>query len=349
MADEDTGDTGFDVDAGVATIAADLGFTERDDDASDGAADDGAEKVAEAVADADDKPAEGEAEVEKDGEEAEGDEKQDDGTEKVVQLRQPPKSWAKEQHEVWTKLDPKAQDYIEQRERQMLDGIDQYKGDATYGKTLREVLTPYKPIIAAAGLDEAKAVQYLMNAHYRLTSGTPEQRLSAYQLLGKNLGLVKAEAAEHGNELDPAVRELQSRQERLESHLEARRQADETARREQVLTEVQAFASDKEKHPYFDEVADDIARLIGAGYDLADAYEKAVYVNPVTRQREIARLQTEADKARKAKAARETEAAKRATAANVRGRETRKAPTELKGSMDDTLRETLSKIKDRTH
>ncbi len=45
----------------------------------------------------------------------------------------------------------------------MLDGIEQYKGDAGFGKTLREVMAPYKPMLAAQGVDEPKAVQYLLN------------------------------------------------------------------------------------------------------------------------------------------------------------------------------------------
>src|SRR5689334_813713 len=40
------------------------------------------------------------------------------------QVRSAPKSWAKEQHEHWSRLDPKVQEYIELREKQMLDGLD---------------------------------------------------------------------------------------------------------------------------------------------------------------------------------------------------------------------------------
>lgn len=54
--------------------------------------------------------------------------------------------------------------------------------------------------------------------------------------------------------------------------------------------EITAFAADP-AHPYFDEVTGDIAVLISAGHSLADAYEKAVWANPTTRQKEIARLE----------------------------------------------------------
>src|SRR5262245_43095360 len=53
-------------------------------------------------------------------------------------IREAPKSWAKEQHEIWSKIDPKGQDYIEKREKDFLDGLEQYKTDAQWAKTIRD-------------------------------------------------------------------------------------------------------------------------------------------------------------------------------------------------------------------
>jgi len=58
--------------------------------------------------------------------------------------------------------------------------------------------------------------------------------------------------------------------------------------------EVNAFASDP-AHPFFDEVADDIVAFVRAGDSLSKAYEKAVWANPVTREKEIARQQAMKD------------------------------------------------------
>src|SRR6266852_4180427 len=77
--------------------------------------------------------------------------KPEDTEEPVKVVRPVPKSWAKEQHEHWEKIDPKAQEYIELREKQMLDGIEQYKGYAGFGKQLREVFTPYKAMLDSQG------------------------------------------------------------------------------------------------------------------------------------------------------------------------------------------------------
>src|SRR3990172_6425521 len=260
----------------------------------------------------------------------------------TVVTRQAPKSWPKEMHEHWGKTDPKVQDYWETREKQMLDGLEQYKGDAGYGKTLREAILPYRPVLESIGMDEATAVKSLLNAHYRLTQGTPEQRHAAYQELGKNLGLIE------GDKIDPQVRQLQEKLSAIESTITTSQQRALQETQSKVSKEVEAFASDA-KHPYFDEVADDIVAMIHAGKSLEDAYEKSVWANPVTRQKEMTRLQTENEAKLKDKARQEAEKARQAASTNVRGRETRRTPTEPKGTMEDNMKETLREIRTRTH
>ena len=272
----------------------------------------------------------------------------------ATQTKPPPKSWEKDKHELWSKLPPDAQDYYAKREQDFLNGIEMYKGEASFGKSMREALTPYKAIIDAQGISEPQAVQYLLNAHYRLTQGSPEQRMAAYQQLGRNLGLVQGDPANPDQPLDPKVRELQERQERIESALTARQEAEYQASLQRTSSEVQAFSSDP-AHQYFDELCEDIATLIrgvkasGGDITLAEAYERTVWANPVTRAKEQGRLQTEAEARLREKAKTDAEAARKATAANMRGLDTRRPPTEAKGSMDDTLRDTMSKIRDRAH
>lgn len=260
-------------------------------------------------------------------------------------VRTPPKSWATEQHERWAKIDPDTQQYIELREKQFADGIHQYRTDADYGKTLRSALAPYEQVIKAAGLEAPQAVTYLMNAHYRLTQGTPEQRMAAYQKLGADLGLAKVAP---GQELPPELKQLTERLTGIESALTERQQAEYQQTLTRVSQEVEQFASD-DKHPYFDECADDIALYIKAGATLQDAYDKAVWANPVTRAKETARVKTETEQALRGQAEKDIAQARKAAGGNVRPAETPKAPTEPKGSMDDTMRDTLKKIRARAH
>lgn len=262
-------------------------------------------------------------------------------------VRQPPKSWAKDKHEIWSKLPPDAQDYYEQREKQMLDGLEQYKGDATYARQLKEVVTPYKAMLESMGVSETDAVKYLLNAQYQLTHGTESQRKAAYERIGAELGFVTQQASQQAP-VDPVVKQLQDKLDRIESELTAKQQAELQTARSKANSEVEAFASDA-ANLYFNEVAQDMVPFIKQGLPLKDAYDRAVWANPATRAKEQARLQTEATAKLKEKAKPEVEAARRAASTNVRGAESRREPTEPTGSMEDTMKQTLQNIKRRVN
>ena len=331
-------ETGLNVDDAVSDIASSLGFN-GDDHGSDAGAngdEDAGEAPASSQADAAaDKPA---------------------ATDKPVAattapvVRQAPKSWPKEKHEVWGKMAPEAQEFYELREKQMLDGIEQYKGDAGFGKAMREVTQPYKAFITSQGADEPKAVQFLLNAHYRLSTATPEQRNQYFAHLAKSYGVdlgTVAKTGETQQQVDPHVQALTQKVDSLQSSLTQREQHALAEAQVKVAKEVEAFASDP-KHVYFDECADDIVALINAGHTLDEAYDKAVYANPVTRAKELARLQADNEKMLREKAKAEADAARKAAGNNVRSSNTRKAPTEPKGTMEDTMRATLRNIRERT-
>lgn len=325
----------FDMDSAVADIGNSLGFDKEEAEVPDKAP---IEKVA-------DKPAEKPL--------SEKPLAQPDQAGKVVVtdapvVRSAPKSWAQDKAEVWSKLTPEAQDQIELREKQMLEGLEQYKEHNNFGRTMRDVFTPYRAMMHAQGIDEVKATQYLLNAHYRLSEGSPQSRLAAYQELGARLGFVQP----NQQQVDPAMRAVDERVARMEQAINQENQRRYEETRGRVSTEVSSFAKD---NPYFDEVSEDIVNLIHAAHargetpDLKSIYDKAVWANPVTRQKELARTQQENEKALLEKSKQEADAAKKARASNVRGRDTQRAPTEQTGSMDDTMRETLKKIQARAH
>ncbi len=126
--------------------------------------------------------------------------------------------------------------------------------------------------------------------------------------------------------------------------MNARDQATLQETRSRVEKEVEAFASE---HPLFDEVAEDLVPFLNAGMSLEDAYEKAIWANPVTRDKEMDRLAKEKE-AKQLEAAKEkTAKAKKAKSANVSSRDTEKAPTGTLGTMEDTLRDTYRDIQQR--
>lgn len=260
----------------------------------------------------------------------------------------PPASWAKEKHEAWSKLTPDVQEYIEIRENQMREGVKAVAKDAEYGKALAQVIAPYKPLIQSQGLDDAKAVQYLLNAHHVLTNAPPEQRtayaLRVMQSYGVDLALPGKDGAQSPQrQVDPVVRQLQHELNQIKGHLTQGQQAAFEARSRQVESEVSSFASD-EAHPYFDECADEIVAHINAGLSLQDAYDRAVWANPVTRAKEIARQTAEAEAKFKARAKDQGQAARTTRKTNLSGRDTQRTPTAKTGTIDDVMRETYENI-----
>lgn len=328
---------GFDMEAGVNEISEGLGFGSADADTE---SKDGLDLDAAAETDETEDTQNGATDASTDSEESAA----------ATAARAVPKSWAKEQHERWAKIDPQTQEYIELREKQMLDGIEQYKGDASYGKQMRDVTEPYKAFITSQGVDAPKAVQYLLNAHYRLSTAQPQDRAQYFAHMAKSYGidLSSLPSSEATEQVDPAVKALREELSGIKTTLSQEQNAKAAEARQKIASEVETFAKDP-KNQYFDECSEDIVALIQAGHTLQDAYEKAVYANPVTRAKELARLQAENEKALRTKSKAEAEAARKAAGTNVRSRDTRRAPTEPKGSMDDTMRSTLAEIRGRTH
>lgn len=272
-------------------------------------------------------------------------------TKTIPSVRPAPKSWAKDTHEVWAKLDPKAQEYIEKREKDFLDGLEQYKGGATFAKTIQETIAPFEPIIRAQGVEPVTAIRALLTAQQRLTMGTLQERQAAYRELGQKLGFPEVTAQGNGQvtetPLDPRIADLQQRFDQLNQALTAQQQTALQAAREKASQEVATFASDP-AHSLFDECAEDIVKFIKAGDSLPDAYEKAVWANPVTREKQRKQWFDQETEKAKERARLDALPKKQAKSVNVQSRDTARTPTDPLGSMDDTLRATFKAIKERT-
>lgn len=258
-----------------------------------------------------------------------------------VEKNELPASWKKDMQEKWEGVDPETQKYFLQRETQMKEGLEKDRGDANLGRTMRDVMAPYSEMLKTQNVDEPQMVKNLLGAHYRLSNSTDEEKVQLFNQLAQNYG-VSLDGSQP-KEVDPALKALQEQVQGMSNHLSANHEATVQAARERVIADVDKFASDPE-HSYFDEISDDIVPLINAGFSLEDAYEKAIWSNPVTRQKEIDRINKENETKVLENAKQEAQKAKKAKATNVRGRDTEKTPTEPLGTMEDTMKETYRKI-----
>lgn len=255
----------------------------------------------------------------------------DEETEQVI--RQAPQSWGKEHHETWAKLPPEAQEYIELREKQMLDGIEQYKEGYTFANELRQTIEPYRDMFNGFGVDEKTAVHNLLGWNQVLTSGDIENRQQAFIQLGRDLGIIPNE---DGQQKDPYVMQLEQRLNSFEGMLKQQQEAKYNAELQENAKVVEAFARE---HEHFDAVEQDMLPFIQAGLSLQEAYDRAVWANPVTRALEqekavaasIEKRKAEADKAAKLKSA------------NIRPAKTSASPNPAR-TMDETLSAAYDRI-----
>tara|TARA_R110000868_G_scaffold220418_4_gene471635 strand:- start:3724 stop:4704 length:981 start_codon:yes stop_codon:yes gene_type:complete len=326
MDPENTADSGMDMDAAVGDIASGLGIEISDGNESDDDID----------LDLDVAPQDDDVVNEEPADE-----------EPTPVVREMPKSWSKDKQELWAKLPSDAQEYYGVREKQFLDGLEQYKGDASFARELRDIITPYKALLASQGVDERQAVGYLLNTHYKLSQGSVDERRAAYEKIGRDLGLVQ-QSAQEVQSVDPALKKLQDELNGVKRDLTQRQQMEQRSLLAEADREIETFASDA-ANVHFNDVGQDMIPLLKSGASLKDAYEKAVWANPITRQKELNRIQTESQAKFKETAKVEGTAARRATSSNVRAVESRKAPTEPKGEMFADMADILAGIRKKSH
>lgn len=262
---------------------------------------------------------------------------------------EPPKTWRKEALEQWNTLPEVVKAEVLKREEDIFRGLEVYRADATFGKSLKAALDPYLPILQQYNIDPAAQVANLMQAHHTLALGAPEQKVAFMRQLAQEYGIDLGELSGAGAPfVDPAVDALQKELQAVKSTLSARERAEAQQRMQSIQTEIEQFASDP-ANEHFDSVANDIAALLKAGTakDLKDAYEKAVWANPVTRAKLVAKQQADAAAQAKAEAAKRAAAAKSASSVVVRAKPSSASGTAPIGSMDDTMQETLAAIQAR--
>ena len=309
----------FDIDAGVDEIAADMGW-ESTDESTDFIEEN--EEVTDEV------------------QETETAEEVTEETQEV-QAKAPPASWAKDKHEIWANLPPEAQDYYEQREKQMLDGLEQYKQGYQFASEIQRTIEPFQGMLEQFGVNPTEAIGNLFQWNQALQNGTLEQRQQAFIALGNNLGIIPQEGQP---QIDPRTQELQARVARMEAQERQREQQAYQQNYQKVESEVAVFAADP-KNEHFDTVADDVIAILKTGATLQDAYEKAVWANPVTRAIEQQKLVDARLKETMKKSTTAAQQAKRATSANVRPMQSAKAASDPVGSWEDTMAETLASLK----
>ena len=197
--------------------------------------------------------------------------------EEKPQVKARPSSWKKDYEEDWGKLDPRIQDYIQQREADYAKGVSTYKNQWDSVAPVMESLRQFQPLLQQYGVAPQQWITQLGNAHAQLVTGTPEQKMAVFQQLANDYGINLGAVGGYQG-YDPQFSSLAQELNQIKNQWGQFQQQQELMEQTQLRSEIDSFKSDK---PYFEEVREVMAGLLQSGMadDLQSAYDKAIRLN----------------------------------------------------------------------
>jgi hypothetical protein len=253
-----------------------------------------------------------------------------------------PASWSR-RAEMFAKAPPELQAAIAEREAEMARGVERFKGLAEYADMAEKNGLPLATVMASYIEAEKFLAQDFVGGvrHICQQFGVDPAQLAS--VLGG--GPAVSGAAPQGVTQPapaPAIpNEIMDRLAGFESSLSS-------IREQNALTEIQRFAADP-ANKHFEEVAQDITRLIrgarqaGDNLSLAEAYNAAIYANPTVRAKVEAERKAAEDAERIATARAAATTARRAGKSLApSGTGTPSAP--VRASLDEQLNDAWDRL-----
>lgn len=210
----------------------------------------------------------------------------------------------------WKDLPADVQQEWSKREEDIHKMFTRHDGELKLGRDLKEVITPYMPLIQARGSNPVTAIQSLLNASYILNTAPTEQKVALFRQLASEYSIPLDQVNQPVNTLPPEVQSIKLELDQVKNQLFQEKTLQQQNDNARIQTEIQAFAADP-KHIYFEQVKAAMAPLLGSqqAKDLQEAYDMACWANPTIRTSLIAAQETEAAEKRKAEVAKKKQAA----------------------------------------
>lgn len=185
-------------------------------------------------------------------------------------------AWKKEAQEELAKLPDTVKQHIIERESQFHRGIEQYKEEAYFARSIKKAIAPHVEYLNQLGIPPDAAMSHLVASERKLRTGTPEQKAEMFHIMAKDYDVNLLEIAQL--HFDPEITRLKQQVERMQSQLQAPPDSTQSAEDDQVLSEIDAFA---QTHEHFEQVREDMVLLLqgGKANGLDDAYAKAIRLN----------------------------------------------------------------------
>jgi hypothetical protein len=226
----------------------------------------------------------------------------------ALQPRKPPSSWKKDYWEDFGKLDPKIQEYIDQREGEAAKGVSTYKQQVDQFAPIQQALQPYLPTLQQRGIAPDRFIQDLTYVDRVLSSGSMVEKTQLLHRMAAQNGIQLGQQA--GQQGDPNLQYLLQTVNGLENRLQAFTASAAQQEQNALSGQIKQFGA---THPHLEKVRMTMGRLLQSKFVDGDAfaspveameaaYEKAIWMHDDIRQELVTQQATPA--ARQAEIAR---------------------------------------------
>lgn len=221
-----------------------------------------------------------------------------------------PPSWAADARETFNQLPPRVQQEIVRRETDLRRGLQQATDrtaqvERTWGE-VDALLKPYEGQLARAGATKAQVLKQSLEWQKYLDTDLPAAMTALARSYGTDLRTLAQLESQQPQE--PAyVGQIRQQLQQTQALIQQNQQREAENRRASVLAELSAFASETDSagnpvRPFIEHVEADmvpiVQSLMGSGMPvrqiLQQAYEKAIWLNPSTREMEIKKVASQA-------------------------------------------------------
>lgn len=265
--------------------------------------------------------------------------------EPVLKSPEPPASLSGAIKAKWKDLPTDVQAEWSKRENDIHQMMTRHDGELRMGREMKEVVSPYMPIIQAEGGTPAKAVSDLLNTAYVLRTAQPAQKAAMVKQIIETYGIDMSLIQENNQDQQQNPELYQMRQEiaqlrQMASPEAMQKQLQERMENDNILSEVNAFKSDP-ANKHYEQVKAEMAALLGNGSaaTIKEAYEMAIWAKADIRSTLLAEQRTAEDTKRKSEMTAKKNAAVSLSGSPALGNKA--SSTLKKQSLEDEIRAQL--------
>lgn len=257
-------------------------------------------------------------------------------------VQEPPKhnpfsAWKKEAQEKLSLLEPDVQQMIVEREGQFHRGIEQYKEEANFARTIKKAVAPHAEYMQQLGVTPDFALSHLVGVERQLRTGSAEQKAAMFQQMALDYGVDLGQIAQMP--FDPNMFRLQQQVNILQAQLQTPQASQQTAEDGEIESTIDEFSR---THEHFEELRGDMALLLqeGKAANLDDAYVKAIRLNDGLFEKYQAK-QLEESRRNEAMKANQAAKAAKAAAVSVKGAPTGITHSPTPATTEDAVRQAM--------